>query len=108
MKRTLPRTHCCWLGRLGPIDSRTLERKARSGRNADSFGWGSPGIYACWYCPLDAVREFVVRCHGERNHQGIGNLLIFLDHSLADRGGPIRYLKPCRRVLNYYDRAACS
>ena len=32
-----------------------------------------------------AVREFVAHYHGERNHQGIGNLLIFPDPSLTDR-----------------------
>ena len=42
-----------------------------------------------------AIREFVAHYHGERNHQGIGNLLIFPDPRLTDRRGPIR----CRSRL---------
>ena len=34
-----------------------------------------------------AVREFVAHYHGERNHQGIGNLLIFPDPGLSGRDG---------------------
>jgi putative transposase len=30
-----------------------------------------------------AVKEFIAHYHGERNHQGIGNLLIFPDPGLA-------------------------
>jgi putative transposase len=37
-----------------------------------------------------AVREFVAHYHSERNHQGIGNLLILPHLSLSDRNGPIR------------------
>ncbi len=39
------------------------------------------GESALW----SAVREFTAHYHAERNHQGIGNLLILPDHSLADR-----------------------
>src|SRR5580658_9851892 len=53
-----------------------------------------------------AVREFVAHYHGERNHQGIGNLLILPDHGLADRQGPIRCRSRLGGLLNYYDRAA--
>ncbi len=53
-----------------------------------------------------AVREFVAHYHGERNHQGIGNLLIFPGHSLADRSGPVRCRSRLGGMLNYYDRAA--
>jgi len=53
-----------------------------------------------------AVREFVAHYHGERNHQGIGNLLIFPDHSLAGRCGPVRCRGRLGGMLNYYDRAA--
>ena len=53
-----------------------------------------------------AVREFVAHYHGERNHQGIGNLLIFPDHRLADRSGPVRCRSRLGGMLNYYDRAA--
>jgi putative transposase len=53
-----------------------------------------------------AVREFVAHYHSERNHQGIGNLLIFPHHSLADRGGPVGCRSRLGGMLNYYDRAA--
>ena len=53
-----------------------------------------------------AVREFVAHYHGERNHQGIGNLLIFPDCSLPDRDGPVRCRSRLGGMLNYYDRAA--
>jgi hypothetical protein len=53
-----------------------------------------------------AVREFVAHYHGERNHQGIGNLLIFPEISLADRAGPVRCRSRLGGMLNYYDRAA--
>jgi transposase InsO family protein len=53
-----------------------------------------------------AVREFVAHYHGERNHQGIGNLLILPDPSLTDRNGPIRCRSRLGGMLNYYDRAA--
>jgi putative transposase len=53
-----------------------------------------------------ALREFVTHYHGERNHQGIGNLLILPDPSLADRNGPIRCRSRLGGMLNYYDRAA--
>jgi putative transposase len=54
-----------------------------------------------------AVREFVAHYHGERNHQGIGNLLIVPDRSLAESPrGPIRCRRRLGGMLNYYDRAA--
>jgi transposase InsO family protein len=53
-----------------------------------------------------AVREFVAHYHGERNHQGIGNLLIFPELGLADRAGPVRCRSRLGGMLNYYDRAA--
>jgi len=53
-----------------------------------------------------AVREFVAHYHGERNHQGIGNLLIFPDCSHPDRDGPVRCRSRLGGMLNYYDRAA--
>ena len=53
-----------------------------------------------------AVREFVAHYHGERNHQGIGNLLIFSDRRLIDRCRPVRCQSRLGGLLNYYDRAA--
>ena len=55
--------------------------------------------------PRRAVREFVAHYHGERNHQGIGNLLILPDPSLTDRNG-IRCRSRLGGMLNYDDRAA--
>jgi putative transposase len=53
-----------------------------------------------------AVKEFIAHDHGECNHQGIGNLLIFPDPDLAVRHGPIRCRSRLGGMLNYYDRAA--
>ena len=53
-----------------------------------------------------AVREFVAHYHCERNHQGIGNVLIMPDPSLANRDGPIQCRSRLGGLLNYYDRAA--
>ncbi len=52
-----------------------------------------------------AVREFVAHYHSERNHEGIGNLLIFPDRRLIDQGGPVRCRSRLGGMLNY-DRAA--
>lgn len=54
----------------------------------------------------NAVREFVVHYHGERNHQGIGYPLIFAEPGLTDRAGPVRRRSRLGGMLNYYDRAA--
>lgn len=53
-----------------------------------------------------AVREFVAHDHCERNHQGIGNVLIMPDPTLANRDGPIRCRSRLGGLLKYYDRAA--
>jgi putative transposase len=53
-----------------------------------------------------AVKEFIAHYHGERNHQGIGNLLIFADPDLAGHHGPIQCRSRLGGMLNYYDRAA--
>jgi putative transposase len=53
-----------------------------------------------------AVREFVAHYHGERNHQGIGNLLILPEFSSSERAGPVRCRSRLGGMLNYYDRAA--
>jgi putative transposase len=53
-----------------------------------------------------AVKQFMGHYHGERNHQGIGNLLILPDPDLADRRGPVRCRSRLGGMLNYYDRAA--
>lgn len=53
-----------------------------------------------------AVREFVGHYHGERNHQGIGNVLIIPDHTLVNRHRPVYRRSRLGGMLNYYDRAA--
>jgi hypothetical protein len=54
----------------------------------------------------NAVREFVAHYHGERNHQGIGNLLILPDRRSINQDGPVRCRSRLGGMLNYYDRAA--
>jgi putative transposase len=51
------------------------------------------------------VREFVAHYHTERNHQGIGNILIVPDRKFS-RSGPVRCRSRLGGMLNYYDRAA--
>jgi len=53
-----------------------------------------------------AIRGFVAHYYGERNHQGIGNLLIFPDPCLTDRRGAIQCRSRLGGLLNYYDRGA--
>jgi transposase InsO family protein len=52
-----------------------------------------------------ALREFLVRYHRERNHQGVGNALI--DAANPERGsGGVQRRKRLAGLLNYYHRAA--
>ena len=53
-----------------------------------------------------AVREFTVHYHNERNHQGIGNVLIFPANSRTGRAGPVRRRSRLGGMLNYYERSA--
>jgi putative transposase len=53
-----------------------------------------------------AVREFMTHYHSERNHQGIGNLLIMSDRLDTNRRGPVRCRQRLGGMLNYYERAA--
>jgi putative transposase len=53
-----------------------------------------------------SVREFMAHYHNERNHQGIGNVLIFPQPKPIDRTGPVRCRSRLGGMLNYYDRAA--
>jgi putative transposase len=53
-----------------------------------------------------AIREFMTHYHGERNHQGIGNLLIMSDRLDTNRNGPVRCRQRLGGMLNYYERAA--
>ena len=53
-----------------------------------------------------AFREFTAHYHGERNHQGIGNLLIFPAASITGRAGPVRRRSRIGGMVNHYERAA--
>jgi transposase InsO family protein len=53
-----------------------------------------------------ATREFVAHYHLERNHQGIGNLLIDRSHLPDATSGSIRRRQRIGGMLNYYERAA--
>jgi putative transposase len=53
-----------------------------------------------------AVREFMAHYHGERNHQGLGNLLIIPDLKLALCNGAVQRQSRLGGMLNYYRRAA--
>jgi putative transposase len=53
-----------------------------------------------------AVREFITHYHGERNHPGLGNLLIIPDPKLAPCNGAVQRQSRLGGMLNYYRRAA--
>ena len=53
-----------------------------------------------------AVREFMAHYHGERNHQGLGNLLIIPDPKLALCNGAVQRQSRLGGMLNYYRRTA--
>jgi putative transposase len=48
-----------------------------------------------------AIREFMAHYHRERNHQGIGNVLIMPDNNLTSPHGLIRCRSRLGRALNY-------
>src|SRR6185295_12109203 len=52
-----------------------------------------------------ALREYVAHFHQERNHQGLGNVLIMPTAS-AKCGGPVIRRARLGGLLNYYERAA--
>ena len=54
----------------------------------------------------NAVREYLSHFHGERNHQGLGNLLIDRRVHRADRRGPVGCHQRLGGLLRYYARAA--
>jgi transposase InsO family protein len=55
-----------------------------------------------------ALTEFLEHYHGERNHQGKGNVLLFLskDTSQAGPGSKVRCRQRLGGLLNYYSHAA--
>jgi hypothetical protein len=52
-----------------------------------------------------AVREFVVHCDLERNHQGLGNRLITPQAIPTDSNGTIQRHQRLGGMVNYYHRA---
>ena len=53
-----------------------------------------------------AVQNFVTHYHRERNHQGLGNRLIFRDAAAAGTAGVVQRRERLGGMLNYYYRAA--
>lgn len=52
-----------------------------------------------------ALRAYVAHFHGERNHQGQGNLLLFPEEE-ARKTGPVRCRQRLGGLLKFYHRAA--
>ena len=53
-----------------------------------------------------AVQNFVTHYHRERNHQGLGNRLIFRDAAAAGTAGVVQRRERLGGMLNYYYRTA--
>ena len=53
-----------------------------------------------------ALREYGAHFHQERNHQGLGNVLIMPRASSGHREGPVVRRPRLGGLLNYYGRAA--
>jgi putative transposase len=53
-----------------------------------------------------ALREYGAHFHRERNHLGLGNMLIMPDASSAHRGGSVIRRPRLGGLLNHYQRAA--
>jgi hypothetical protein len=53
-----------------------------------------------------ALREYGAYFHQERNHQGLGNVLILPHASSKHRGGLVIRRPRLGGLLNYYERAA--
>ena len=56
-----------------------------------------------------ALNEYIAHFHGERNHQGKGNILLFPDASdRRDSGGRVECKRRLGGLLRYYIRAALN
>lgn len=53
-----------------------------------------------------AVREYVEHYHGERNHQGLGNLLIDSSDQVGQYDGEVECSERLGGLLRYYQRTA--
>lgn len=54
----------------------------------------------------NAVRQFVAHYHYERNHQGLGNQLIFSTKAAPSKTGTVQTRRRLGGMLNYYYREA--
>ena len=50
----------------------------------------------------NAVRQYLVHYHTERNHQGLGNRLIEPGHEVGRRDGEIQCRERLGAILRYY------
>jgi putative transposase len=53
-----------------------------------------------------ALREYLEHYHRERNHQGVGNVLLMPSSAERSNQGPVTRWQRLGGLLNYYDRAA--
>ncbi len=53
-----------------------------------------------------AVKEYTEHYHVERNHQGIGNMLVDDQRGISDSSGGIEHRERLGGMLNYYYRRA--
>ena len=53
-----------------------------------------------------ALRQYLEHYHRERNHQGIGNVLLLLPSTDTSHQGAVTRRQRLGGLLNYYDRAA--
>lgn len=53
-----------------------------------------------------AIAEYVEHYHGERNHQGLNNVILFPSTWLGTNSGPVVRRKRLGGLLNYYERLA--
>ena len=52
------------------------------------------------------LREYLAHYHAERNHQGVGNVLLFPDERAAEERGPVVKAQRVGGLLSFYHRAA--
>jgi putative transposase len=53
-----------------------------------------------------ALREYLEHYHRERNHQGVGNVLLMQRNVETSNHVPLTRRQRLGGLLNYYDRAA--
>ena len=68
------------------------------GREAEKVLFGEDSLQR-------ALREFMSHCHEERNHQGVGNVLLFPVGEPAN-DGPVECKERFGGLLKFYHRTA--